>query len=127
MATKFKTVSLQEEYKSFGNAAKGAWKSLTEKHVRFHLISFFLVLVVNYLLELNALEWAITIVAATVVLSMEVMNTVIEDLMDFVHPDHHKVVGRIKDLAAGAVFFAAGGALIVAGIIYGPKIWELLT
>ncbi|WP_170226961.1 diacylglycerol kinase [Luteibaculum oceani] len=127
MAIKLKVVSFKEEYKSFGYAAKGAWKSLMERHVRFHLISFLLVLVVNYLLNLNTMEWAVTVVAATLVLSMEVMNTVIEDLMDFVHPDRHPSVGRIKDLAAGAVFFAAGGALIVAGLIYGPKIWDLLA
>jgi len=39
-----------------------------------------------------------------------------------VHPDFHNKIGYIKDVAAGAVFFAAIAAVIVGCIIYIPKI-----
>ena len=119
-------MSFKEEIKSFGYAAKGARLSLSERHVRYHLMAFVMVIIANLLLDLSSTEWAITLTCATMVVTAEVFNTVIEKLMDFVHPDRHAAVGKIKDLAAGAVFFAAGGALIVAGIIYLPKVWELL-
>ncbi|MEZ4792441.1 MAG: diacylglycerol kinase [Gelidibacter sp.] len=32
------------------------------------------------------------------------LNTAIEYIADFIHPELHKSIGRIKDIAAGAVF-----------------------
>ena len=127
MAAKSKKVSLKEEAESFGYAFKGAILSFRERHVRYHAISFLVVCIANWLLELSKTEWAVTLACATMVVVAEVINTVIEENMDFIHPEKNTVVGRIKDLAAGAVFFAAFGALIVAFIIYGPKLWELLA
>jgi len=119
-------MSLKGEIKSFSHAVKGAITSLEEKHVRLHLLIFAGVAVVNFLLDVSRVEWGIMLLAATILLVTEVVNTAIEEIMDFVHPDHSPVVGKIKDLAAGAVFFAGGGGLIVALIIYTPKVLELL-
>jgi len=56
------------------------------------------------------------------VISLEGVNTAIEYIADFVHPDLHSSIGRIKDIAAGAVFIGAVSAFIVALIIYIPKL-----
>ncbi len=118
-------MSLKDEVTSFGFALKGALLSFREKHVRFHGVSFLIVCLVNFVLDLSLVEWAITITCATAVMVAEVLNTAIEEIMDFIHPKKSPVVGKIKDLAAGAVFFAAIGALIVAGIVYIPKLIAL--
>jgi len=55
------------------------------------------------------------------VISIEGMNTAIEYIADFIHPEYHQKIGLIKDIAAGAVFIAAIAAMIIAGIIYVPK------
>ena len=55
------------------------------------------------------------------VMSAEALNSAIEEIADFIHPDYHKKIGYTKDIAAGAVFFAAIVAIIIAGIIYIPK------
>jgi diacylglycerol kinase (ATP) len=55
------------------------------------------------------------------ILVAESLNTGIEKLADFVHPDYHKEIGRIKDISAGAAFFAAIFAVIIGLIIYIPK------
>jgi diacylglycerol kinase len=36
-------------------------------------------------------------------MSVEGLNTAIEKMADFIHPDHQRI-GFIKDIAAGAVF-----------------------
>lgn len=118
-------MSLKEEIASFGFALKGALLSFKEKHVRFHATSFVVVCVVNFILDLTLVEWAITLTCATGVVVAEVINTVIEEIMDFIHPEKSPVVGKIKDLAAGAVFFAAFGAVIVACIVYLPRVVAL--
>ena len=54
---------------------------------------------------------------------METVQAAIEYISDFIHPDRHDTIGRIKDIAAGAVFIAAVSAAIGAMVIYIPKIF----
>jgi diacylglycerol kinase (ATP) len=56
-------------------------------------------------------------------MSIEGLNTAVEEIADFVHPDFHNKIGFIKDVAAGAVFFAAITAIIIGCIIYIPKFY----
>jgi diacylglycerol kinase (ATP) len=55
------------------------------------------------------------------VLGIESMNTAVEKMADFIHPEFHDRIGFIKDIAAGAVFFAALTAIVIGAIIYVPK------
>jgi diacylglycerol kinase (ATP) len=54
-------------------------------------------------------------------LSIESLNTAVEKIADFIHPDFHEKIGFIKDIAAGAVMFAAMAAIAVGLLIYVPK------
>ena len=47
-------------------------------------------------------------------LGIEGLNTAVEKIADFIHPEFHERIGFIKDIAAGAVFFAAMTAIAVA-------------
>ena len=55
------------------------------------------------------------------VLSIEGLNTAVEKIADFIHPEFHDRIGFIKDIAAGAVMFAALAAIAVGMLIYIPK------
>lgn len=57
------------------------------------------------------------------ILTAEGLNTAIEEIADFIHPDFHKKIGKIKDISAGAVTFAALTTMTILGIIYLPKIF----
>ena len=52
-----------------------------------------------------------------------VFNTAVEKIADFIHPDYHERIGFIKDIAAGAVFFAALTAIAIGCIIYFPYLF----
>lgn len=67
-------------------------------------------------------EWMFQILVFGLLLSVEGMNTVAEKIADFIHPEFHDRIGFIKDIAAGAVFFAAITTFSVLCIIYIPKI-----
>ena len=54
-------------------------------------------------------------------MSIEGINTAIEAIADFIHPEKHEKIGFIKDIAAGAVFIASIAAVIAGLIIYLPK------
>jgi diacylglycerol kinase (ATP) len=54
-------------------------------------------------------------------MSVEGLNTAVEKVADFIHPEYHEKIGFIKDIAAGAVFFSALTAVAVGLLIYLPK------
>ena len=117
---------LRGRLRSLKFALKGMWLLITtEDSIKAQL--FFGTVVVGFGLYFNILnrEWMIQSLIIGMVLVTEALNTAIEKLADFVHPDYHKKIGFIKDIAAGASSFAAFTALIVAGFIYGQRMIEL--
>jgi diacylglycerol kinase (ATP) len=70
--------------------------------------------------NISKTEWLFQILVTGLVLSIEGINTAVEKVCDFVHPDFHNKIGFIKDIAAGAVFFAGITAMIIGLIIYTP-------
>lgn len=110
--------------KSFSYAYKGAIKLITTEHsimVQFSLA--ILLVLAGFYFDISREEWLIQILATGMVLAVEGLNTAIEKIADFIHPEYHKTIGFIKDIAAGAVFFAASAAIIIGAIIYWPYIF----
>lgn len=112
--------------KSFKFAILGAYKLVTTEHsimVQFSL--GVLVTIAGFYFEITTTEWLFQTLAIGLVLSIEGLNTAVEKIADFIHPDFHSRIGFIKDIAAGAVFFAAVSALAIGCIIYVPIIMSL--
>ncbi|AMA48685.1 MULTISPECIES: diacylglycerol kinase family protein [Flavobacterium] len=108
--------------KSIGFAAKGAFKLITTEHsVMVQSSLAVLMSLAGYYFQITREEWMFQIFAFGLVLSIEGLNTAVEKLADFVHPDFHEKIGFIKDIAAGAVFFAAMTAFAIGSFIYLPK------
>ena len=101
---------------------KGAFLLLkTEHSIQVQSIIALLFIIAGFYFEISDIEWLFQILAICLVLCAESLNTAIEKLADFIHPDFNKKIGFIKDIAAGAVFFAAVFALIVIYFIYSVK------
>jgi diacylglycerol kinase len=114
-------------FRSFYYAFKGLFSALKEEqNMRIHALAIFAVTVSGIFLGLSAMEWAIIALTIGFVISTELMNTAIEDLVDLVSPEFNKKAGRIKDIAAGAVLATAIIATVVAVYIFGNKIFNLL-
>ena len=112
--------------KSIGFAVKGAYKLITTEHsvmVQFSLM--ILMIFAGFYFKISREEWMLQILAFGLVLAIEGLNTAVEKIADFIHPEFHNRIGFIKDIAAGAVLFAAFSAIAVAAIIYIPKIVNL--
>jgi len=108
--------------KAFKYAAKGFWILITsEKSIISQVIIGILMTIIGFIMNLSATEWLFQILAIALILVAESLNTGIEKLADFVHPEYHPEIGRIKDISAGAAFFAAIFAVIIGLIIYVPK------
>lgn len=113
---------LTGRFKSMGFALKGAIKLITTEHsvmVQFS-IGILLILAGIYF-QISQTEWLFQTLAIGLVLSIEGLNTAVEKIADFIHPEFHERIGFIKDIAAGSVFFAAMTAIAIGLIIYIPK------
>ena len=109
--------------KSVGFAFKGAIKLLTTEHsVMVQSMVLAIATVLGFYYNISATEWMLQILVFGLVLSVEGLNTAAEKIADFIHPEFHERIGFIKDIAAGAVFFAAVTAFSILCIIYIPKI-----
>ena len=108
--------------KSMGFALKGAIKLITTEHSVMVQFSLGIALIIaGFYFNITAAEWMFQILAIGLVLSIEGLNTAVEKIADFIHPDYSQRIGFIKDIAAGAVFFAALAAITIGLIIYLPK------
>lgn len=109
--------------KSIGFAFKGAFKLITTEHsVMIQSSLAVLLIVAGFYFEISREEWMMQILAFGLVLSIESLNTAVEKIADFIHPEFHNRIGFIKDIAAGAVLFAAIAAGAVGLLIYVPKL-----
>jgi diacylglycerol kinase (ATP) len=114
--------------RGFTYAAKGA--ILLLRHEASIQVQFGIALLMTFAgfyFNITSTEWILQLFAIGLVMSTEGLNSAIEELADFIHPEFHKKIGRIKDIAAGAVFFAAAIASIIGLLIYIPKIIALFT
>ncbi len=113
-------------FKSIGYAFKGAFKlAFTEHSVMVQSSIAILLIIAGFYFNISKTEWLIQTLAIGLVLSIEGLNTAVEKIADFIHPDYHEKIGFIKDIAAGAVFFAAMTAIAIGLIIYVPIISNL--
>lgn len=109
--------------KSVGYSVKGAYRLITSEHSI--MVQFFVgiaMTIAGFFFNISATEWMLQIFAIGLVLAIEGANTAVEKICDFIHPDYHEKIGFIKDIASGAVCFAALAAMAVGMIIYYPKV-----
>lgn len=110
--------------KSVNYAVKGAVKLIITEHsimVQFSL--GILVTIAGFYFHISTTEWLFQTLAIGFVMSIEGLNTAVEKIADFIHPNYDERIGFIKDIAAGAVFFAGITAVIIGLIIYVPLIF----
>lgn len=118
---------IKNRLRSVVYAVRGAYLLVkTEASIQAQTSIAILTIIAGIFFNISATEWVFQTLAIGMVLGTEGINTAIEKLCDFIHPEHHQRIGFIKDIAAGAVFFVASTAIIIGLIIYLPKIFQLL-
>lgn len=108
--------------KSVNYAVKGAYLLASSEHsIISQLLVGALVTVAGFYFEISKTEWMFQIFSIGLIVTAEGLNTAAEKIADFIQPNFDPKIGFIKDIAAGAVFFAALTAMIIGAIIYVPK------
>lgn len=115
---------IKKHLAGYPHAFRGIWFAFRyENNMIFHLAAAIAVVLVNYQLVVTRTEWIITLTLIGLAWMAEIFNTAIEKLADHVSPDHHSMIGHVKDLAAGAVLIMCLIAAVCGVIIYVPYVW----
>jgi diacylglycerol kinase len=109
-------------FRSLKYAFRGIGFALYGGNFQIQLVVAVLVIFAGWYFRISFNEWLTIVICIGGVLSAEAFNTAIEKLTDFIQPQEDEVIGQIKDIAAGAVLVLAIASLIVASIIFFPKI-----
>lgn len=114
--------------RSFRYAFQGAAHQLrNEANAKIQFALAVAAVVLGAWLRLNTLEWIAVVLAIALVMSMEAMNSAVEMLCNRVSAERDPQIGTVKDIAAGAVLFAAIGASLTGLIVFVPKLLHVLT
>ena len=85
----------------------------------------FLVVICGFIFHLSVMEWFICILLFALVISLELVNTAIEAVVDLCTPSEiHPLAKTAKDTAAGAVLVSAMASVIVGLMIFIPKLFN---
>jgi len=97
----------------------------TQRNFRIHVIVGVLAIALSFYLQLTHVEIAIIGLTTGAVLTMELLNTALESVVDLtVKQSYHELAKTAKDCAAGAVLISALAALLVAGFLILPPLIE---
>lgn len=86
----------------------------------------FATIALSFILQISRIEFLIVVLTSGAMLSIEALNTAIEEVCDHVTPEQHQTIGKIKDIASGAAFIMCCAALVIGLIIFTPYILRLL-
>ena len=114
---------------SFKYAAAGVTYAFnTQRNFRIHCIMGTLAITIGALLNLTGVEMAVICITSGLVLTLELLNTAIESVVDLtVQQNYHELAKIAKDCAAGAVLVSAFASVLVGFCLIAPKAMLFLS
>lgn len=98
-----------------------------ERNIKIQMIIGWLVVVLSIFLQIPKNELIIIVMMCFLVIVLELINTSFEKLIDFLHPNKHDEIRKIKDMMAGAVLLMVMLAVIIGALIlYRPLLRVLM-
>ncbi|MDP2649324.1 MAG: diacylglycerol kinase family protein [bacterium] len=110
---------------SFGYAFEGIHHALKyNQNLRIHFAVAIIVIILSVFFHVNSYEKGILGVMILLVICAEMINSAIEEMVDYVITEHKKEAKIAKDVSAGMVLLTAVGSIIVGILIFAPYIWR---
>jgi len=109
--------------KSFKHAFEGIFHALLhEANFRVQVMIVFLAVLFGIRLKISNTEWGLLTISMGLLLTAEMVNTVVEEFIDNLIQEYHDGAKVIKDLSAGFVLITAIVALIILYLIFGHRV-----
>ena len=96
-----------------------------ETNMKVHLIIALLVMILAWWLDFARMEWCMLLLCIGLVLALEMVNTAIENIVDFICPQYDPRAGKIKDVGSGLVLIFALFVAVIGCMLFIPHLMEL--
>lgn len=93
-------------------ACNGVKLGLYNRGIRIQYMIALFVIIVTLFLDFNVYEWIYVILSCSLVITIEILNTTVEEIINILFPEYNENAKKIKDLAAGAVMVISIGVLL---------------
>ncbi len=114
-------------FKSFHYASQGihhVWKH--DQNFRIHLLIAGIVIAASIFFQVNPFEMGILGVMIVLVITTEMINSAIENMVDLITLEHRAEAKIAKDVASGMVLIASAGSVVVGILVFLPHIFRFL-
>lgn len=123
--SKINIFSIKDRFRSFKYAFNGLKILFTQEHnARIHLAVSLFTIFSGYILNISRVEWLVILLLIAIVISLEAINSAIENLSDVVSPQKNEKIKIVKDMSAAAVLIASSIAVICGCLIFIPKLCD---
>ncbi len=114
--------------KKFSYAFQGFWTTLKEeKSFLIEVIIGVITIIVGILLNLPVDRWPMLVLTIGFVLSSELLNTAIENVVDMVAFKYNLNAAKIKNISAASTLVFALTSAIIGVIIFSSQIVDLVN
>lgn len=111
---------------SIGYALEGIHYAFEHnQNLWIHTLVALLVILASIFFRVNPFEMGILGVMILLVISLEMLNTTIEQMVDLIISEHRKEAKIAKDVSAAMVLLASFGSIIVGILVFAPYIKKL--
>jgi diacylglycerol kinase (ATP) len=118
---------IRRHHISFKNAIAGIrWAFTTQPNFRIHTLFATLAIFAGIVLRISSLEMSMVLLIIVFGIGCEMVNTAIESMTDLIKSEWHQQAKIAKDVSAGMVLIAAVGAVLMAMVIFLPRIFLLI-
>ncbi len=113
--------------RSFGFALQGIFYVLrTQRNMRLHLLAGLIVVAFGLFFQVSTAEWVGLLTIMALIYALEMLNTVVEAIVDMVTQEYHPLAKVAKDVGAGAVLIASLFSVVIALVVFAPRILHFI-
>ncbi len=106
--------------KAFIYAFRGIFTAIkTQRNFRIHTVATIYVFSASLFYNFSKIDYVVLILICALIMSLELINTALESVVDICSPEYSKLAKTAKDCAAGAVLISAIGAIIIGICLFG--------
>lgn len=114
---------MQSTFRSFKFATRGVQDALkSEPNLRFHFLASIVATILAIYLKFSKTEFAILTLTIFFVITLELINTIVEQIVNIHSKEISEEARQIKDISAAVVLLGALASVIVACFLFLPKL-----
>lgn len=112
-------------FNNFRHAFRGIGYAFQERIFKIHCVIGVCALILAWILRLSTFEFLIVVMVIGWIFTLEILNTMSEHMVDLFKPEFNAHAKIIKDLASATVLTFSIVAVVIAIVVFVPRLIDL--